>query len=113
MRGKVLYNEILAGYIEKLPDKSFRFSYNDEYFLDKTLPSISVTFPKTKQVFASATMFSFFDGLLSEGINKMIQCRLYKIDEDDDFSRLLLTANHDSIGAVTVKPDENEMSGML
>ncbi len=113
MRGKVLYNEILAGYIEKMADNSFRFSYTDEYFNDRTLPSISVTFPKTKQLYESDTMFSFFEGLLSEGINKMIQCRLYKIDEEDDFSRLLLTANHDTIGAVSVKPDENEMPRML
>lgn len=34
----------------------------------------------------------FFFGLLSEGINKDIQCRLLKIDEDDDFTRLIQTA---------------------
>jgi HipA-like protein len=45
----------------------------------------------------------FFSGLLSEGINKDIQCRLLKIDESDDFTRLIKTAGEDTIGAITVK----------
>jgi serine/threonine-protein kinase HipA len=48
-------------------------------------------------------LFAFFQGLLAEGINKDIQCRLLKIDENDDFLRLLQTAGNDTIGAVTVK----------
>jgi serine/threonine-protein kinase HipA len=41
---------------------------------------------------------------LSEGVNKNIQCRLLKIDENDHFGRLLLTAQDDNIGSITVKP---------
>jgi len=60
-------------------------------------------------------LFSFFSGLLSEGINKDIQCRLLKIDENDDFTRLLKTAGEDTIGAITVKAitDQANVPGML
>jgi len=51
--------------------------------------------------------------LLSEGINKEIQCRLYKVDENDDFTRLLLTTRHDSIGSITVKPEDDELFRLL
>ena len=58
-------------------------------------------------------LFPFFYGLLSEGINKDIQCRLYKIDENDDFTRLLLTAREDTIGSITVKAEDDAMFRML
>jgi serine/threonine-protein kinase HipA len=48
-------------------------------------------------------LFPFFYGILSEGVNKDIQCRLLKIDEQDDFTRLLETAGEDTIGAITIK----------
>ena len=32
-----------------------------------------------------------------------MQCRLLKIDENDDFTRLIKTAGEDTIGAITVK----------
>ncbi len=47
--------------------------------------------------------FPFSTGMLAEGINKDIQCRLLKIDEKDDFTRLLKTAGDDGIGAIAVK----------
>jgi serine/threonine-protein kinase HipA len=103
MRGAVYQNSVLAGYLEKLPQGGFRFRYTDDYFENKAMPAISLTMPKTIQEYASETMFSFFQGLLSEGVNKDIQCRLWKIDEDDDFTRLLRTASDDTIGAITIK----------
>lgn len=106
MKGGVFYNGLLAGYLEKDDDGGYLFRYNNDYFNDPSLPSISLTLPKTKQVYHSDRMFSFFYGLLSEGINKDIQCRLLKIDENDDFTRLLQTAGDDTIGAVTVKAIE-------
>jgi serine/threonine-protein kinase HipA len=42
--------------------------------------------------------------MLSEGVNRQLQCRTLKIDENDDFGLLLATAQFDTIGAVTVKP---------
>jgi serine/threonine-protein kinase HipA len=48
-------------------------------------------------------LFPFFSGLLAEGNLKDLQCRLYRIDPNDDFTRLLKTTRYDVIGAVTVE----------
>lgn len=103
MKGGVFYNGLLAGYLEKDDRGGYLFRYDNDYFNDPSLPSISLTLPKTKQEYYSDRMFAFFYGLLSEGINKDIQCRLLKIDGNDDFTRLIQTAGDDTIGAVTVK----------
>jgi serine/threonine-protein kinase HipA len=103
MKGVVYMNGILAGIIERDPEGLFHFRYADSYFQDQSMPAISLTLLKRQQQYDSPHLFSFFQGLLAEGINKDIQCRLLKIDEDDDFMRLLQTAGEDTIGAVTVK----------
>ena len=103
MKGLIYNNGVLAGSIGKDENGYYLFQYDDEYFADKQYPPVSLTLPKTQKEYRSEKMFSFFYGLLSEGINKDIQCRLYKIDENDDFTRLLLTARYDTIGSITVK----------
>ena len=42
--------------------------------------------------------------MLSEGVNKKLQCTQLKIDEEDNFGLLAATAQYDTIGAVTVHP---------
>ena len=103
MKGSVYMNGILAGIIERDAEGGFHFRYADSYFQDQSMPAISLTLSKRQQQHFSPHLFSFFQGLLAEGINKDIQCRLLKIDEEDDFLRLLQTAGDDTIGAVTVK----------
>lgn len=102
----VYNNGVLAGYLEKPGPEDYRFTYAESYLADASLPSISLTLPKSKTEYHSPVLFPFFTGLLAEGINKDIQCRLLKIDEDDDFTRLLKTAGEDTIGAITVKEIE-------
>ncbi len=106
MKGVVYQNKELAGYLEKKPG-GYTFSYADEYFSNPAMPPISLTLPKTQQRYESEILFAFFQGLLSEGVNKDIQCNLLKIDANDDFTRLLKTAGDDTIGAITVKPVES------
>jgi len=113
MKGLVYNNGLLSGTIEKNDSGKYIFRYNDDYFADTQKPAISLTLPKTQQEYQAEKLFPFFYGLLSEGINKDIQCRLYKIDENDDFTRLLLTAGYDTIGSITVKPEDDELFGML
>jgi serine/threonine-protein kinase HipA len=96
-------NGELAGYLEKRAANDYHFIYDNNYRADPSLPAISLGFPKGQQEYQSPVLFSFFAGLLAEGINKEIQCRLLKIDEQDDFTRLLKTAGEDTIGAITVK----------
>lgn len=113
MKGIVYNNGVLAGSIEKDENGHYLFQYDDRYFADKQCPPISLTLPKIQKEYRAEKMFPFFYGLLSEGINKDIQCRLYKIDENDDFTRLLLTARHDTIGSITIKPEDNELFRLL
>lgn len=103
MKAGVYNNGVLAGILEKKGPEEYVFSYTDEYVLNQNLFAISLSFPKRKESFGSKELFPFFYGLLAEGINKDIQCRLLKIDENDDFTRLIKTAGDDTIGAITVK----------
>lgn len=105
-KAEVYNNGVLAGILEKPGSGTYRFVYDQTYWENPSLPAISLTLPKQQQAYESSTLFSFFAGLLSEGINKEIQCRLLKIDESDDFTRLLKTAGEDTIGAITVKEIE-------
>jgi serine/threonine-protein kinase HipA len=102
-KAEIYNNGILAGHLEKKGPDEYSFAYTAAYFANSSLPPISLTLPKTRQSFQSPILFSFFSGLLAEGINKDIQCRILKIDDRDDFTRLLKTADEDTIGGITVK----------
>lgn len=104
MKGLVYYNGTEAGIIERTRDDQYVFEYNSAYLNDAGKPPVSLTLSKKQKVHISPTLFPFFYGLLTEGVNKDIQCRLLRIDENDDFARLLYTAGSDPIGAITVKP---------
>lgn len=104
MKAGVFNNGILAGILEKQLNGTYSFEYDQVYLQNDKNPSISLTMPRSIKKHESEKLFAFFFGLLSEGINKNIQCRLLKIDENDHFGRLLLTAQEDNIGAITVKP---------
>lgn len=102
MKASVYNNNILAGTLEKTKE-GYVFTYTDEYYVDDTKPAISLSLPKKSQNYNSNYMFPFFSGLLAEGVNKQIQCRTLKIDEQDDFTRLIKTASTETIGAITIK----------
>ena len=99
-RAKVYYNDALAGFLVKT-DNKYMFKYSSEYLTAGKYPAISLSFPKTNSEYTSSELFPFFLGLLAEGDEKEIQCRLLGIDENDHFTRLIKTA-HYPIGAVSV-----------
>lgn len=105
MRAGVYFNGILAGYLEK-SSGGYVFQYEQMYIASAELPSISLTLPKRTEPYTSEVLFPFFFGLLTEGVNKTIQCRELKIDENDHFNRLVKTIHSDSIGAITIKSTE-------
>lgn len=105
-RAAVYNNKVLAGYLEKAQAGTYIFRYHPDYFANPEAPAISLSFPKSQMEYQSQTLFPFFFGLLSEGVNKQTQCRLLKIDENDHFSLLVETAGADTIGAITVKAIE-------
>ena len=107
-KARILNNKELAGYLTR-GDDGYTFAYDETYLLNPGRPPISVTFPKTERIYRSDRLFPFFYGLLSEGEDKVLQCRLLKISENDHFTRLLKTAHTETIGSITiheVAPDE-------
>lgn len=100
---RVYMNQIVAGVLTENDDGSFSFCYDDDYLSNPAYSSISLTLPKTQKKFDSKTLFPFFSNMLSEGVNRQIQARLFKIDEEDNFSLLTTIARHDVIGAITIE----------
>ena len=102
MKGVVKNNDRFAGLIERV-DGEHIFTYDEGYFNDPNTFSISLSIPKTERVHKSRKLHPFFQGMLTEGSNKKIQCQILGLDADDDFLRLVKTAAN-TIGAITVTP---------
>ena len=100
---KVYANKVLAGTLMENNDGSFTFRYDDDYFSNSIYSSVSLTLPKIRQEYCSKTLFPFFFNMLSEGVNKQVQSRKFKIDEEDTFGLLMATARNDVIGAITIE----------
>ena len=103
-RANVYCRGILAGVLSR-DEAGYRFQYLPEYVGKGSAehPAISLSFPKQETAFVSPVLFPFFFGLLAEGDDKALQCRVLRIDEDDHFTRLLKTCQTETIGGVTVK----------
>lgn len=104
-KAKVYRNEELIGYLIEEDRENYVFKYNDAWLIDKNKPPVSLTLPKNPQEYRSKYLFPFFFNMLSEGDNKDLQTRQLKIDPNDNFGLLLATAQYDTLGAITIKPD--------
>jgi serine/threonine-protein kinase HipA len=102
-RANVYCRGVLAGVLSKEQASGYRFQYHLEYLSNSRYPPISLSFPKQEAPFESTVLFPFFFGLLAEGDEKILQCRVLRIDENDHFTRLLKTCGAETIGGVTVK----------
>jgi serine/threonine-protein kinase HipA len=101
---EVYYNGELAGVLTEAFRHSFRFRYDDAWFINDNKPPVSLTLPKSSREFEEDYLFPFFFNMLSEGFNRKLQSKSLKIDEKDYFGLLMATAQYDTIGAVTIKP---------
>ncbi|WPR73385.1 HipA N-terminal domain-containing protein [Algoriphagus sp. NG3] len=101
---KVLRNSGLVGILSKSKQGTYTFTYDDAWYQDAKKPAVSLTLPKSAKEYSSNHLFPFFFNMLSEGVNLKLQARQYQVDEEDFFSLLLLTANSDTIGAITIEP---------
>jgi HipA-like protein len=101
-RANVYCRGILAGVLSKDRTSGYRFQYAPEYLGSTQNPAISLSFPRQEGPFESPVLFPFFFGLLAEGDDKTLQCRLLRIDENDHFTRLLKTCTAETIGGITV-----------
>ena len=101
-RAYVYDAEVLAG-ILAFDGLNYSFLYDEEFLNAKNSTAISLTLPKQKEPFVSKHLHSFFSNLLAEGNLKKLQCQKLKIDGNDEFTRLLKTATHDTIGTITIR----------
>ena len=68
---EVLFNGRVAGILQR-SGPQYSFVYAADY-LQTDQPAISLTLPKRAEAFVAPVLFSFFYGLLAEGIAKQIQ----------------------------------------
>ena len=97
-KARVNYNNQLAGYLWET-DNGFRFIYDEDYL--RLGQPVSVSLPLRKEPYESRDLFSFFQGLLTEGWYLNIVSATTKIDANDSFGLLLATTGN-TTGAVTV-----------
>ncbi|MBU0468818.1 MAG: HipA N-terminal domain-containing protein [Candidatus Omnitrophica bacterium] len=100
---KVYYKDGFAGILKEI-EYGYFFQY-DKNFVKKNI-SISVSLPVQEEPFESEKLFSFFKGLLPEGWYLNIVSTTQHVDSKDLFGLLLSTTNVDTIGAVTVRKDD-------
>ncbi len=103
-KASVYRNGELIGSLTEEDKKRYIFEYDDDWYRDSSKPSLSLTLPKSQKRYESNYLFPFFYNMLSEGVNKKLQCTQLKIDEKDSFGLLMATSQYDTIGAITVKP---------
>ncbi len=105
MRKAAVYrNKELVGYLTEHTRKLYTFKYDQAWFDNASKPAVSLTLPKARQEYESPFLFPFFFNMLSEGVNRRLQSQQLRIDEEDSFGLLTAIAQHDTIGAITIKP---------
>ena len=92
-----------AGVLTEISPREYMFTYDDDY----SGQAISLTMPVDQKEFSFQRFPPFFEGLLPEGIMLEGLLKISKIDHNDYFSQLMATGA-DLVGAVTVKPMEDE-----
>ena len=97
---KVYVHDAEAGILQETDDREYVFNYLGDYQGEP----VCLAMPVRKEAYQSPFLFPYFFNMLSEGANRELQSTLLHIDENDDFGILLATAQHDTIGAVTIKP---------
>ncbi len=102
---KILYDGVLAARLYET-DEGYLLQYEDQYLAQPGSMPISLTLPVRKEPYTAKVLFPFFDGLIPEGWLLDIAVDYWKLKPNDRFE-LLLTTCRDTIGAVTVLP-ENE-----
>lgn len=107
-KAKILFKNQEAGILTQNDDASFVFRYHDHWWADKSKPMISLTLPKNQQEFHANFLFPCFFNMLPEGANKQFICQSSRIDHDDYFGLLMISAKNDSIGAITVLKIEDK-----
>jgi serine/threonine-protein kinase HipA len=100
----VYYQDQFAGNLTET-DEGYTFIYDKAYLQSKNAMPVSLTLPLQSEAFKSKAIFSFFDGLIPEGWLLNVAQKYWKLKGNDRFE-LLLTLCRDTIGAVSILPEE-------
>ncbi len=106
MKVKVIYKEKYLAGLLWLDENGYHFEYDNDFIKDKDGYPISVNMPKSQKTYHSNILFPLFQSMLSEGYNRELQCKALGIDTHDDWNLLINTCGHDTIGAITIKRNE-------
>lgn len=106
-KGDVYYGDALAGTITETDDGEFVFQYNEAYIENYPEQFISFNFPVRKEPYVDHRLFPVFEGLIPEGWLLDIASRNWKINKNDRMG-LLLACCKDCIGALSIKPVQND-----
>ncbi len=87
-------------------ENGYRFTYDQNFLKQDNASAVSLTLPLKEEPYESATLFSFFDGLIPEGWLLKVVSDNWKLSRQDRFG-ILLVACKDAIGNVSVKEDRS------
>ena len=102
-RGKVYYNNHLAGIVTETNEGEYVFQYDNQYVKEYPNDFITFTMPVRVDPYTEQRLFPFFEGLIPEGWLLDIASENWKINQSDRMG-LLLACCQDCIGAVSVEP---------
>ncbi len=101
-KGKIYYQDILAGELIETDDGEYVFQYDESYVSSYPDDFISFTLPVRVEPYIEKRLFPFFEGLIPEGWLLEIAAENWKINTNDRMG-LLLACCQNCIGAVSVK----------
>ena len=102
-RGKVYYNNHLAGIVTETNEGEYVFQYDNQYVKEYPNDFITFTMPVRVDPYTEKRLFPFFEGLIPEGWLLDIASENWKINQSDRMG-LLLACCKNCIGAVSVEP---------
>lgn len=97
-KAEIHQQALLAGVLEELEDRRWRFTYADGYSGEP----VSLTMPLAQSVHEFDRFPPAFEGLLPEGMQLEAMLRRYKLDRTDLFGQLIV-AGQDLVGSLTVQ----------
>lgn len=104
-KGKVYYNDVLAGIITESDEGFYTFQYETSYVENYPHQFLTFSMPVRKEPYTENRLFPFFEGLIPEGWLLEIASKNWKINRNDRMG-LMLACCENCIGAVSIIPME-------
>ena len=102
-KGKVFYNNTLAGEISENAEGDYIFVYDASYIVQHEGQFLTFSMPVREAPYISDKLFPFFEGLIPEGWLLDIATKNWKLNSNDRMG-LLLACCGNCIGAVSIEP---------